>query len=447
VHKALPDENAFVMEFVDGPTLQDLIASDLDTVRANFLPMALGLSEALSAAHRQQILHRDIKPANILMAAPDTPKLADFGVARILGESGVAFTYMGTPVYMAPEIHRGDPYDAAADIYSLGTLFYEIWAGRRPFRAPTLAGLMLAKLQGDHEPAHVVNPACPEWLSALIDRMIATDPPRPSAEQVRVELLTQQWMQQGSQLASIDDYALFVGSIYAEKNSQRGPLILLAHFLAELEGVVGGLREIDSDYGRKRALESLPKAFAWLVALVTGLNFRLSQVIDLKFPGNCPYCDSVPCRCEPSASTLERNRAVRNKICNRHAAMPPASDRAFREYQDMFRAIYHDANLQAGAQAVCLNSLAAVAQFADAFLRLRSLKELNAIEIIPVELADNVAWFMALVNLVAEREADYDFNDEFRRMYPGTCPNCASRPCRCPDVDHELRLINWRDFK
>lgn len=443
---SLPAENAFVMEFIDGPTLQQLMAREPDRVQEAFVPWATDLLSALGAAHRHQILHRDIKPANVLMEAVERPKLADFGVARVLGDSGVARTRAGTPLYMAPEIHRGEDYDAAADIYSLGILFYEIWAGQPPFQASSEPGLALAKLQGKHERADSVNPETPAWIAEMIDRMLAVEPSRPSAEQLLTELLTQRWIQGGRELASIDAFAFAVGAIYSAKNSARGPLILLAHYLAELEGVVGGMRDGDRAYGRSRTIESLPKAFAWLTALATSLNFRLSQVIDLKFPGHCPYCEASPCECSDQESRLVKNRELRDKVRTSHPVLPDGSAKSFAEYQEMFKTIYHDRNRSAGIDAVGVDALAAVAQFTDAFLRLRSLKELDAVEIVPLELADLLAWFMALVNL-ANEDGPVDLQRDFEAMYPGTCPKCGNEVCTCPDLEHELRLINWRDFK
>jgi WD40 repeat protein/tRNA A-37 threonylcarbamoyl transferase component Bud32 len=100
------------------------------------------LARAIAEAHRLGIVHRDLKPANVLLAADGTPKITDFGLAKMLDtESGLTRTetVMGTPSYMAPEQALGRAREAgpAADVYALGAIFYELLAGRPPFKAAT----------------------------------------------------------------------------------------------------------------------------------------------------------------------------------------------------------------------------------------------------------------------------------------------------------------------
>lgn len=206
------------------------------------------------------------------------------------------------------------------------------------------------------------------------------------------------------------------------------------------------MRDHDREYGLPRARQSFPKAFAWLAALMTSLNFRFSQVADLKFPDACPYCEASPCECSSSQSRYAMNQALRGRVREKHSTVPEASGRSFNHYQDMFRTIYGDRNREAGLDSVAANSLGAVAQFTDAFLRLRSLKEANAVDIIPLELADQLAWFMALLNSFTATEP-FDLPSAFAEMYGGACPKCGGAICACPDVEQELRLIGWREFK
>lgn len=128
----------FLMEFVDGPTLREVI-------RGGRLPPEQALSivphlcDALQYAHDQGVVHRDIKPDNILLARDGGVKIADFGLARILGNDAPAtqltqtHQVMGTPRYMAPEQYSGArAVDHRADIYSLGVVFYEMLTGELP---------------------------------------------------------------------------------------------------------------------------------------------------------------------------------------------------------------------------------------------------------------------------------------------------------------------------
>ncbi len=139
----------FLMEFVDGSTLRDVVrAGQLAPEHA--LAIVPKLCEALQYAHDQAVVHRDIKPENILMAKDGTVKIADFGLSRIVGKENQATVQtkltqthqvFGTPRYMAPEQLEGaHSVDHRADIYSLGVVFYEMLTGELPigrFEAPS----------------------------------------------------------------------------------------------------------------------------------------------------------------------------------------------------------------------------------------------------------------------------------------------------------------------
>ncbi len=140
------DTYYFLMEFVDGSTLRDVVkAGQLASQHA--LAIVPHLCDALQYAHDKGVVHRDIKPENILIAADGSVKIADFGLSRILGneshEEVLTGTHqvMGTPRYMAPEQLEGSRgVDHRADIYSLGVVFYEMLTGELPigrFAAPS----------------------------------------------------------------------------------------------------------------------------------------------------------------------------------------------------------------------------------------------------------------------------------------------------------------------
>jgi serine/threonine protein kinase len=136
----------FVMEFVDGTNLRQLLRTHRLSPR-EALAIVPQICDALQYAHDQGIVHRDIKPENVLVDKQGRVKIADFGLARLLGQdpAGERLTrsaeVMGTPQYMAPEqVERPLEVDHRADIYSLGVVFYEMLTGELPlgrFPAPS----------------------------------------------------------------------------------------------------------------------------------------------------------------------------------------------------------------------------------------------------------------------------------------------------------------------
>jgi serine/threonine-protein kinase len=137
----LPDGRLYyMMEYVDGRTLASRLADhDLDAEELRRL--LLQLASAIEAAHARGIIHRDLKPENVLVAEPDHAasyvKVLDFGLVKMEGTEKLTRTgmQMGSPPYMAPEQCAGQPVDARVDLYALGVILYEVFAGRLPFDA------------------------------------------------------------------------------------------------------------------------------------------------------------------------------------------------------------------------------------------------------------------------------------------------------------------------
>src|SRR5206468_966777 len=137
------------------------------------------------AAHEAGLVHRDVKPQNLLLGNDGLLKLGDFGVAFGLEGTRLttAGTVLGTAAYLAPEQARGEEVTAAADVYALGAVLYELLTGRPPRQAETLADLA--------KPAKIRPPAgAPAELSRIVMRCLAADPERrpPSASELAREL-------------------------------------------------------------------------------------------------------------------------------------------------------------------------------------------------------------------------------------------------------------------
>ena len=146
------DSLYLVMELVEGESLAHRLArKEYPTVPESFM-MVAQCAEALAAAHALGVVHRDVKPANIMLTKDGRVKVADFGVAKAIGE-GTDLTRTGTvvgsPAYMAPEQVRGLSPDGRADLFSLGVVLYELLLHRKPFPADTITSLIYQILHED----------------------------------------------------------------------------------------------------------------------------------------------------------------------------------------------------------------------------------------------------------------------------------------------------------
>ncbi|HEY5282369.1 MAG TPA: serine/threonine-protein kinase [Polyangia bacterium] len=179
----------YVMEFLEGRNLGDVLRERIRLPMVEAIPIFLEVGRALVAVHLKGIVHRDLKPENILLLAAELPggqkvKLVDFGLAKLvdgvpahLSEGGprtAAGVNVGTPHYMSPEQCRGLKVDARADLYSLGVLLYETLTGRLPFDGPTALDIWQAHVERAPEPpCNVVPGAVSPALNAIILRLLA----------------------------------------------------------------------------------------------------------------------------------------------------------------------------------------------------------------------------------------------------------------------------------
>lgn len=171
----------YAMEFVDGEPL-DRYRQRHNLSLRDKLGLFLSICSAVSYAHRNLIIHGDLKPKNVLVTQDGTPKLLDFGVARILagGVQTEATTRMPlTPTYASPEQIRGDSLTVATDVYSLGVLLYEFLSGRYPYGGrQNSATAMRAFLEENPIPLRVQNPAIPPDLENIVMMALRKEPER-----------------------------------------------------------------------------------------------------------------------------------------------------------------------------------------------------------------------------------------------------------------------------
>ena len=187
-------QHFIVMELLEGQTLAQMMASRPAFNLENLLAVGIQIADALESAHARGIVHRDIKPANVFVNARGQVKILDFGLARIdvarRGTDGAVSlletvgarndlttpgTSMGTVSYMSPEQARGQLADARTDLFSLGTVLYEMATGTLPFPGETSAVVFDAILNRDPLPATQRNAVLPPELGRILDKALEKD--------------------------------------------------------------------------------------------------------------------------------------------------------------------------------------------------------------------------------------------------------------------------------
>jgi len=191
------------MELIEGKTLARSLPKHGFTL-GQLLEIAIPLADAVSRAHRAGITHRDLKPDNIMIDREGRLRVLDFGLAKLhapLGTTGesqaatvtsdtAAGRVLGTVAYMSPEQAEGKEVDARSDVFSLGTILYEIASGDRPFVGDTSMSTIGAILKDDPSPITERKPSLPRHIGRIIRRCLAKDPDRryQSALELRNEL-------------------------------------------------------------------------------------------------------------------------------------------------------------------------------------------------------------------------------------------------------------------
>lgn len=178
----------YVMPYVRGESLRDRLRREGPLPIPDALRIASEVADALSFAHGQGVIHRDIKPENVLLAgttgdptASCHAVVADFGIARLLAETGPELTgtgvSLGTPAYMSPEQASGErTADARTDIYSLGCLVYEMLVGEPPFTGPNASAIIARHITAPVPSIRTVRPSVSQDLEALVHRALEKVP-------------------------------------------------------------------------------------------------------------------------------------------------------------------------------------------------------------------------------------------------------------------------------
>jgi tetratricopeptide (TPR) repeat protein len=170
----------FVLEFVDGESLSDLMQTypegkcDIQTV----LRIGMDVCSALQYAHSEKVLHRDIKPENVMITKDGTAKLMDFGLAKMIGQPQVTQegVIVGTVAYVAPEVALGKGADSRSDLYSFGAVLYEALSGKPPFPGDDPIKVIFGHIHDHPVSLAKRNPKAPQALADCIMKLLEKEP-------------------------------------------------------------------------------------------------------------------------------------------------------------------------------------------------------------------------------------------------------------------------------
>jgi len=173
-----------VMEFVTGGDMEDMLRSKGSFNLQETLKYGSILADALAYAHSKGIVHRDFKASNVLITLEKMPKIADFGIAKIIhtSQNTIAGTILGSPSYLSPEQAEGKSADERSDIYSLGILLYRMLAGKVPFEGEDLSSILMQHITKKPVALAKLVHELPEEIESLIMRMLEKNPDKRSQE-------------------------------------------------------------------------------------------------------------------------------------------------------------------------------------------------------------------------------------------------------------------------
>jgi serine/threonine-protein kinase len=230
------------MERLRGRDLRQALQAGWRPSPAEAALLVRRIADALAYAHARGVVHCDIKPANIFLTRRDKPKVLDFGIARVAHHAALPAldgVVAGSPHYQAPEQLQAASIDARTDLYSLGTVLYELLTGRKAFDGVSLEQIREAVAQHDPPPPHELCPTVPPELSAIALRAMERDPAARYASAQEMGQALRLWLAQQALPASAESSEPATGDPAAELPAppRRNLRLVLALGVAAMLGV------------------------------------------------------------------------------------------------------------------------------------------------------------------------------------------------------------------
>lgn len=241
-----------VMEFVDGMTLRQIVASGRRLLPERALEITAGILSALDYAHRHGIVHRDIKPANVMLTRTGDVKVMDFGIARAINDVSSTMTsasaVMGTAQYLSPEQARGEVVDARSDLYSTGVVLFELLTGKAPFTGDSAVAIAYQHVSEMPAIPSTIDPGVSPEIDAVVMRALAkrADDRYQSASDFRADV---------ERAIAGSPVTAAVPTIVADQTAMMTPL--------DASGI-GGERPQTAESGRR----SRTSAVFWILSLI-----------------------------------------------------------------------------------------------------------------------------------------------------------------------------------
>ena len=297
-----------VLEYVEGETLAATLRRCGRLPPEEAVRIGIQVCAGLEQAHAAGLVHRDIKPQNILLSRDGTAKISDFGIARRLDGTGLTEhgAVLGSASYLAPEQARGEPVSAAADLYALGVVLYELLTGRPPFEADSLPALVLQREQGRIVPPREHAPGIPPALEDVVMGCLARLPEhRPDSAAALAQALAGS-LSQTPAPPPTEPTSSLATEVLRSAPTKR-------------------LRNIRSNWGRMPAWRRPPRrrvtalAAALLIALAAGLGVILATG-DTKpasgpTPPTAPPPQTTPATTPPQSTGTPPATTVQEPLC------------------------------------------------------------------------------------------------------------------------------------